>query len=249
MYNVKFFNDSINESTKLGFDNDIDLGFNIYIPRLEARGEKEYRSHWSLCNDMYNDKSLTPNDVYSFFVRPQYGTSENRCGHIFFLVLPKSQKALAIYLYPDKGYIFDKTLHTEFINEYDTLDRNIIRSFVEKYQDNFRKLCSLQIVSNITPYSKNELSSMLDKFRVTAFFFTKEKCKARTKEGRIIFGDIEYYKRIYYMNTRCNIRWNSNDLITDTDKINKANTPIGFKEGNSTISFKDYNPFKELALI
>lgn len=250
MKNIHFLNEYFGlRSEDLNYVNE--SGFSIYIPRLEARLERESKSKWKDLEEFYSHDNLDPEEVYEFFIRPQYGTYRNRNGHIFWLVLPKSRKAVAIFLYPDKGYIFDKANHTELIREYDKTDLNIIRSFIEIYQDYFRSICALQTSSNLYgPYTKSPLNIVFKNLANYAFHFTINEAKARTKEGRIEFGDIQFYKDIYYKNKYLGQRWNSNDLITDTDKINKANTPIGFKESiNSAISFKDYNPFKELALI
>lgn len=215
---------------------------------MEARLQKDWHDRWTSATDFFKDAThLQPNEVYEFFIKPQYGTDLNRGGHIFWLVLPESRKAVAIFLFPDKGYVFDKTYHTELIREYDNIDLRIIRSFVEIYQNDFRDLCALQFACNISPYLKNNISRRFTNLAIDAFFFSINKAKARPKEGRMVFDDIKYYKNIYYANKYLNIRWNSNDLIMDKENINKSNVPIGFKE--NAVSFKDYNPFKDIVFI
>lgn len=248
--NIHFLNEYFGlRSEDLNYVNN-ESGFSIYIPRLEARLERESKSKWKNLEEFYSDDNLhnlNSEEVYEFFIRPQYGTYKNRNGHIFWLVLPKSRKAVAIFLYPDKGYVFDKTNHTELIREYDKMDLNIIRSFVEIYQNTFRSICALQTSSNLYgPYTKSPLNIVFKNLADYAFRFTINEAKARTKEGRIEFGDIQFYKDIYYKNKYLGQRWNSNDLITDTDKINKANTPIGFKENTNTVSDKYYNYFNDI---
>ena len=221
----------LNEIVKpYGFDNDYENGFEILIPRHHARLE-EKKCRYTL-DELYN-KNIDDSEVYRFFIRPQIGSCFDMHGHEIVYVLPKTRHAIRIYLHPGKGYNIDNSRHREFIRSTDEIDRQIIRSFAEVEQYELRYIASKKNANT----TQSSYLDEIDFIREKAYKFTLNDCKARTKEGRMLYNDKEMLRTFIRSNN-----FNKSNPDIKLANLNSDSLPLGFVE-----SF--VSPFKELQLI